>query len=95
SWAFPRPRLQPRVVRFVLETEVTPAFTRSEKVAPFYLRYPRAPMFVLRSLGTIRDQLVRRAGALTRPQGKHCLKVAAPAPARAEFNELLEHLQAA
>ncbi|MCR9166578.1 MAG: hypothetical protein NXI35_38290 [bacterium] len=52
-------------------------------------------MFVLRSLGTIRDQLVRRAGALTRPQGKHCLKVAAPAPARAEFNELLEHLQAA
>ena len=55
----------------------------------------RAPMFALRSLGTIRDQLVRRAGALTRPQGRLCLNVAAPPRARAEFGELLEHLQAA
>ena len=55
----------------------------------------RAPMFVLRSLGTLRDQLVRRAGALTRPQGRLCLNVAAPPPARVEFDELLEHLQAA
>lgn len=55
----------------------------------------RAPMFALRSLGTVRDQLIRRAGALTRPQGRLCLNVAAPNRARVEFNELLEHLQAA
>ena len=55
----------------------------------------RAAIFVLRTLGTIRGQLVRRAGALTRPQGRLSLTVAAPAVARAEFDDLLEHLQAA
>jgi len=55
----------------------------------------RAAVFALRTLGTIRDQLVRRAGALSRPQGKLALTVAAPAVARHEFDELLEHLQAA
>ena len=55
----------------------------------------RAPMFALRSLGTVRDLLIRRAGALSRPQGRLCLNVAAPKRARLEFNELLEHLQAA
>lgn len=55
----------------------------------------RAAVFVLRGLGTLRDQLVRRAGALTRPQGKLALSVAAPPVARREFDELLEHLQAA
>ena len=28
----------------MLETEVTPAFTRSEKVAPLFLRYPPLPL---------------------------------------------------
>lgn len=55
----------------------------------------RAAVFVLRGLGTLRDQLVRRAGALTRPHGKLALTVAAPDVARRDFNELLEHLQAA
>ena len=54
----------------------------------------RAAVFALRTLGTIRDQLVRRAGALSRPQGRLALTVAAPALARAEFDDLLEHLQA-
>ena len=49
----------------------------------------------LRTLGTIRGQLVRRAGALIRPQGRLALTVAAPPVARAEFDDLLEHLQAA
>lgn len=51
----------------------------------------RAAVFALRGLGTLRDQLVRRAGALTRPQGKLALTVAAPPAARREFDELLEH----
>lgn len=55
----------------------------------------RAGVFVLRTLGTLRDQLVRRAGALTRPSGRLALTVAAPEEARREFDELLEHLQAA
>lgn len=55
----------------------------------------RATVFVLRSLGTIRDQLVRRAGALTRPHGRLALTVAAPPSARVEFDHLLEHLHAA
>lgn len=46
-------------------------------------------------VGTVRDQLIRRAGALIRPQGRLCLNVAAPKRARVEFNELLGHLQAA
>src|SRR5690606_22408350 len=53
----------------------------------------RAAVFVPRGLGTLRDQLVRRAGALTRPQGKLALTVAAPPVARREFDKFLEHLQ--
>lgn len=55
----------------------------------------RAAVFALRGLGTLRDQLVRRAGALTRPQGKLAITVAAPPVARREFDQLLEHLHAA
>lgn len=55
----------------------------------------RAAVFVLRGLGTLRNQLVRRAGALSRPQGKLALTVAAPQAARRDFDELLEHLHAA
>ena len=55
----------------------------------------RAAVFVLKTLGTIRDQFVRRAGALSRPQNRLALTVAAPPKARAEFDELLSHLQAA
>lgn len=55
----------------------------------------RAARFMLHSLGTIRDQLVRRAGALARPGGKLTLTVAAPESARHDFDKLLEHLRAA
>lgn len=55
----------------------------------------RGGLFNVRSLGTLRDQLIRRAGALTRPGGRLALKIAAPAPAREEFDNLLDHLQAA
>ena len=55
----------------------------------------RAAVFVLKTLGTIRDQLVRRAGALSRPQNRLALTVAAPPKARAEFDDILAHLQAA
>lgn len=55
----------------------------------------RAAVFVLRTLGTIRDQLVRRAGALSRPQNRLSLTVAAPKTARVEFDGILKHLQAA
>jgi len=55
----------------------------------------RAGIFIVRTLGTLRDQLVRRAGALTRPRGRLALTVAAPKAARREFDDLLHHLQAA
>lgn len=55
----------------------------------------RAAVFALRTLGTIRDLLVRRAGAVSRPQNRFTLTVAAPEKARAEFDAILEHLQAA
>jgi hypothetical protein len=55
----------------------------------------RAGIFIVRTLGTLRDQLIRRAGAITRPQGRLTLTVAAPKVARDEFDELLRHLHAA
>lgn len=55
----------------------------------------RAGIFIVRTLGTLRDQLVRRAGALTRPGGRLALTIAAPPAARVEFDHLLRHLQAA
>lgn len=55
----------------------------------------RAGIFIVRTLGTLRDQLIRRAGALTRPNGKPTLTVAAPEAARQEFDKLLQHLRAA
>ena len=55
----------------------------------------RAGIFIVRTLGTLRDQLIRRAGALTRPRGRLALTVAAPKPARDEFDDLLQHLDAA
>jgi hypothetical protein len=55
----------------------------------------RAGIFVLRTLGTLRDQIVRRAGIISRPAGRFALTVAAPKGARREFTDLLDHLQAA
>lgn len=55
----------------------------------------RSGRFILRTLGTLRDQLVRRAGALTRPAGRLALTIAAPKAARDEFDHLLQHLDAA
>lgn len=55
----------------------------------------RSGLFVVRTLGTLRDQLVRRAGALSRPGGRLTLTVAAPEPARQELDAMLEHLRAA
>jgi hypothetical protein len=55
----------------------------------------RAGLFIVRTLGTLRAQLIRRAGAITRPQGRFALTVAAPKAAQEEFEDLLRHLQAA
>ena len=55
----------------------------------------RSGRFIVRTLGTLRDQLIGRAGALTRPRGRLALTVAAPKPARDEFDDLLQHLDAA
>lgn len=55
----------------------------------------RACQFAVSTLGTIRDRLLRRAGRLSRPQGRLTLTVAASEPARDEFEGFLEHLRAA
>lgn len=53
----------------------------------------RAPQFELMNLGTIRDRLIRRAGRLTKPQGRLRLCVAASGPARRDFLHHLEQLR--
>lgn len=53
----------------------------------------RAPQFALMNLGTLRDRLIRRAGRLTKPQGRLHLCVAASGPARRDFLHHLEHLR--
>lgn len=55
----------------------------------------RSCIFPLATLGTIRDRLIRRAGRLTRPQGRLTLSVAASGPARDDFDKLLSHARAA
>jgi hypothetical protein len=55
----------------------------------------RTALFPLATLGTIRDRLIRRAGRLTRPQGRFTLTVAASGPARDDFARILDHLRAA
>jgi len=55
----------------------------------------RAGTFIVRTLGTLRDQLIRRAGALIRQRGRLALTTAASTPARDEFDGLLQHRDAA
>ncbi|MEX1368996.1 MAG: IS1380 family transposase [Nannocystaceae bacterium] len=52
----------------------------------------RAPQFELMSLGTLRHRLIRRAGRLTRPQGRLQLRVAANGHARRQFRHHLDPL---
>jgi len=54
----------------------------------------RAPHYELKTLGTLRHLLIRRAGRLTRPQGLLRLSTAASGIARREFEAMYEALAA-
>ena len=54
----------------------------------------RAPHYELKTLGTLRHQLLRQAGRLTRPQGRLCLSTAATGVARKEFETIYRALAA-
>ena len=54
----------------------------------------RAPNYELKTLGTIRHLLLRRAGRLTRPQGTLRLSTAASGVARRELETIYETLAA-
>lgn len=54
----------------------------------------RAPHYELKTLGTLRHLLVRRAGRLTRPQGTLRLSTAASGVARQEFEAIYDALAA-
>lgn len=53
----------------------------------------RAPQHELMNLGTMRDRFIRRAGRLTRPQGRLRLCISATGSARSELLHHLEHLR--
>jgi hypothetical protein len=94
----PCKRLVPNQL-YVLSTMLAHNLGRELQLRAAPTRRPTTPtracLFLLRTLGTMRDHLVRRPGALTRPRGRLALTVAAPPAARTEFDDLLEHLQAA
>jgi len=54
----------------------------------------RAPHYELKTLGTLRHLLLRRAGRITRPQGRLCLSTAASGVARQEFEAIYQALAA-
>ncbi|PRQ10056.1 IS1380 family transposase [Enhygromyxa salina] len=54
----------------------------------------RAPLYVLKTLGTLRHLLLRQAGRLTRPQGVLRLSTAASGVAQREFKAIYEALAA-
>ena len=53
----------------------------------------RSPLWVLRQLGTIRQNLLRRVGRLTRPGNKWVLSINADAGVEREMNHYLDALQ--
>ena len=53
----------------------------------------RSPLWVLRQLGTIRQNLLRRVGRLTRPGNKWVLSINADARVEREMNHYLDALQ--
>ncbi|NVB36393.1 hypothetical protein G6O69_01025 [Pseudenhygromyxa sp. WMMC2535] len=54
----------------------------------------RAPHYELKTLGTLRHLLLRRAGRLTRPQGRLHLATLASGVARQEFESIYDSLAA-
>jgi len=72
------------------ELQMRTTSPRAERSTP-----TRAALWAFSTLGTLQNLLVRRAGALTRPQGRLTMTVSATDRARDEFEHMLHQLQAA